>query len=819
MAAGVVGGDAWAGWRKTVEWLAGVEWTDGVWFRVEGDLAFDKDDFRKAFKGKPLFVDPTGTVNLAAGIDLSTLEMLRQDAKTTIALLLSEADEEDKFNGSLVAQTRESERFDNFIRISVPPSVLSAPLDGDDALDIANPLTALVSGLSSTLRRALGTRIKTFQLMAPPLPSIAVQGATSKPAAIVISIGILLESSEAGRLVDQGPSAEDEAACAEFRAFWGRKSELRRFKDGAIVESIVWDEQQPNGLGQQRNAIVGQIVKYIVEARHGIPEANIDAFAGSMDHLLVEPEAVRRAIFLQDPVMSGKSFASILEAYEALERELKDLPDLPLAVSSIQPSAPGLRYSSIFTPAPRRLKNFERFPESTKFIEVHDIVLTLEGSGRWPEDLEGVQKIKAAFLSKIAEGLARLHTVVKAEVVFDLESRPIDDNVALEILTASGFAFRARIFYDRSLLLLQQRETKLGGPTSSPTDSPLEVYQERFVHAPRHHAALATLQHHFTSYSPTVRLVKRWLSAHMLAAHVPTELVELLAASVFIDPASMYDPPNSGATGFARVMETLASWKWRDEPLLVALYSFSTATTAGRRPQFNKTKKEKALRAFESRRLAEPAVNEFAWVVCTEEDPEGKVWGRGTGKVAASRIRGLAKATLKTLNDGLVSGKLDVEQLFNAPLADYAFLIHLDPSAVPRHFQSTSPNPKALSSRHISGVLAGAVMGSSNEDGSPPRLGWDPVADFVTEVQSLYPSTFLLFHSPDGSPVIGGIWNPSAEAARAWKIGLGFLCKPAEEDASVEAGKARVVLDKAAVLREVERLGKGLVQRTELVQQ
>lgn len=39
MAVGVVGGDAWAGWRKTVEWLAGVEWADGVWFRVEGDLA------------------------------------------------------------------------------------------------------------------------------------------------------------------------------------------------------------------------------------------------------------------------------------------------------------------------------------------------------------------------------------------------------------------------------------------------------------------------------------------------------------------------------------------------------------------------------------------------------------------------------------------------------------------------------------------------------------------------------------------------------------------------------------------------------------
>ncbi|KAL8278934.1 hypothetical protein RQP46_008603 [Phenoliferia psychrophenolica] len=820
MAGGVVGGDAWAGWRKTVEWLAGVEWTEGVWFRVEGSAAYEKDDFRTAFKGKPLFVDPTGTVNLAAGIDLATLEMLRQDAKTTIALLLSEADEEDKFNGSLMQQTHESERFDNFIRITVPPILLSTTAGpSDDSLDFSTPLHALISGISSTLRRALGTRINTFQLVAPLPPSIPVIGSSPPTSPLVLTLGLLLSPSESGRLVDQGPSAEDELACADFRAFWGRKSELRRFKDGAIVESLVWDDPQPGGMGQQRSLIVGQIVRYILDHRHAIKETDVEVFAGRMDHLLVEPESVRRAVFLADPVQSGRGFTAVLDAFDSLSRELKDLSDLPLAVASIQPSTPSLRYSSIFVPAPRRLKQFERFPDSTKFIEVHDMVLTLEGSGRWPEDLEGVQKIKAAFLSKIAEGLSQLHTIVQAQVVFEDSARPIDDNVALEILTASGFAFRARIFYDRSLLLLQQREKKLGGPESTDEDSPLEVYQERFVHAPRHHAALATLQHHFTSYSPTVRLLKRWLSAHMLSSYFPSELVELVAASVFLDPATPYESPNSGATGFARAMNTLANWRWRDEPLLVALYSFSNNTTAGRRPQFAKDARDKAAVAFEQRRLADPSVNEFAWVVCTEGDPQGKVWGRATGKVAAGRVRALAKATLKTLNEGLKTGTLVVDQLFSAPLSDYAFLIHLDASVVPRHFQSIAPSPFALASHsRNTGVLAGSIMGSESH-GTPPRLGWDPVADFVSQVQASYPSTFLLFHSTDGAPVIGGIWNPSAEAPRAWKIGLGFPCKPVVGEDGKDDGKARVVLDKEAVMREIERLGTGLVVRTEMVQQ
>lgn len=79
--------------------------------------------------------------------------------------------------------------------------------------------------------------------------------------------------------------------------------------------------------------------------------------------------------------------------------------------------------------------------------------------------------------------------------------------------------------------------------------------------------------------------------------------------------------------------------------------------------------------------------------------------------------------------------------------------------------------------------------------------------------QRLYPSVFLLFYSADGGAVIGGIWNPSVEAPRPWKVGLGFPCKPVP---SIE-GKAKVELDKVILLRDVERLGKGLVKSVELV--
>lgn len=407
-----------------------------------------------------------------------------------------------------------------------------------------------------------------------------------------------------------------------------------------------------------------RVVEYILSERHGVPLANIDFFAGSMDHLIVEPEAVRRSLYLEDSVATGKGFTNAVTAFDDLAKEIKELKEVPLEVSAVQPCTPGLRYSSVFTPSPRRLKDFDRLPASLRYIEPLEFYIALEGSGSWPDDLEAVQKIKSAFLAKMGEGLEARRSVLKAEVVIDVEARPIDDNVSLEILTASGWAFRARIFYDRSQILLEEREEQLGETAAASTPtllSPLDAYLQRFVHAPKHHAAMCALQNHFPSFSPTVRLLKRWVSAHMLSSHFDHEQLELVAASVFLDPASPFDPPQSGATGFARAMDRLATWKWRDEPLLVPVYSFTQAVSSARRAALPVADRQEAVESFQAMRLDKPNVDEHAWVIATEADLEGTAWGRRTGKVVAARIRGLAKATLATLQAGVAEGTLVVE--------------------------------------------------------------------------------------------------------------------------------------------------------------
>ena len=58
-------------------------------------------------------------------------------------------------------------------------------------------------------------------------------------------IGILVSSLEkAFRVVDAGPNVEHKDEALKFRNFWGEKTELRRFKDGIIAESTVWESKQ-----------------------------------------------------------------------------------------------------------------------------------------------------------------------------------------------------------------------------------------------------------------------------------------------------------------------------------------------------------------------------------------------------------------------------------------------------------------------------------------------------------------------------------------------------------------------------------------------
>ncbi|CAM9915213.1 unnamed protein product, partial [Choristocarpus tenellus] len=69
-----------------------------------------------------------------------------------------------------------------------------------------------------------------------------------------LTVGLVIDGVLSGRVVDKGPPAEDTQGATKFRQFWGDKSELRRFKDGSIVEAVVW-----KGQGALKHRVVEEV--------------------------------------------------------------------------------------------------------------------------------------------------------------------------------------------------------------------------------------------------------------------------------------------------------------------------------------------------------------------------------------------------------------------------------------------------------------------------------------------------------------------------------------------------------------------------------
>ena len=150
----------------------------------------------------------------------------------------------------------------------------------------------------------------------------------------------------------------------------------------------------------------------------------------------------------------------------------------------------------------------------------------LEGSGKWPDAPEAIQRAKLAFL---------LHLGQCVEAVHGAPCVAAED--AVDVLWA-GFAFRMSIAYDRDPTLLR--------PPCAPRHLAADVAL-RSLHA----SLMLSLQGHHPIFAPTARLAKRWVGAHMLAPILCAEAVELLVASLFTRP-DLYSVPRSRVTGLLR---------------------------------------------------------------------------------------------------------------------------------------------------------------------------------------------------------------------------------------------------------------------------
>lgn len=737
----------------------------------------------------PVFFDGARNQNILFKMTYWSYSRLQAEAKAAIDMLSDSVF--DYFDATFILKTELPQvKYDATFEFPIGTMELDMSAKGTE-----HSLVDACRSIHSILTKALTDRITNLSFVLPEAQQWSLSSSQPKEGqGKRILVQLSTNPANANRTVDHGPSAENKAEAAAFRKFWGEKSELRRFKDGSILESLVWSSKEGSG------SILEQISLYILSKHINSRIASEARFTSDHFSSMVPAACIQGS--------SGVApFLPIMNAFAAMEKDIRDLEDLPLQLRHLRAADPQLRYASVEPPTTKHR------PAS--------VVLQFEGSGRWPDDLCAIQRTKIAFLLRVSELLTNSKVEYTTRVGLENPSQPAQNQAFVDITTPSGFTFRVRIYHDREVALFERqlKDKTLDGPSKESAAASLALYKQHFVQSPLHSQVLQTLCTRYPALSPSIRLLKRWFTSHLLSPHFQPELIELLVVKTFIHPHP-WAVPATATTGFLRTLAWLSRWDWRRTPLIMDFSSNFTANPADLEDTTSKNMKsedfERIQTRFEAWRRIDPAMNRVVLFAATNLDEEGTTWTDKSRpeKVVASRLTALAKAAMQAVrkdeddllrfvnsegNDKLDPG-LSPESLFNTDIGDYDIVLSINSKYVLKKNSRTSAQFKNLEIQQL----------DRKESYSAPLPEM-----FAQELSEIYGDSILWFWDPESLDRIAGLWNPISTRQRSWKVKAGWNSEPmrAKKKSSEENSKdVDININKAAILNEIIRLGGELIK-------
>ncbi|KAI1608715.1 Nrap protein [Exophiala viscosa] len=715
---------------------------------------------------EPVLFDAKTGVNILYKMTPWSYQALRHHAQVSLALV--NARRENSFDETFVLNVATPVlQYDEVFSVTIP----------GDAFNTASEQRQYLSKMHNIFSRGLGDRASLVDFKLPQGKSWSLdQDSTVSDGNFQLEVALLANPETVTRLVDHGPSADEQDEAAEYRKFWGEKAELRRFKDGSISESLVWAS--------------GSLVTLQILAHLGMLH-----FKLLLSAIKVTTRDLESSSLADDAgIVAKDAFRVISTTFQTLTSKLHNLEGLPLPIRSITPADPALRSSSVGNPL---------LPSTANPI---DIIIEFDSSTRWPDSLPAIQHTKIAFLLKVGELLTASDSSINTRVGLENTASATTghfNTTFLDIIYPSSGAglapicFRTRIHHDREGHLLQSAlaDKALHGSVRDSLSTALATYKRDFGAKPVHTTTVRSLCSRFLPLSSTIRLLKKWVASHLLLEHVPEEILEIVAASVFLRPAP-WSVPGSSTTAFLRCLHLLARWDWATSPLIVDL-SLSQDMTA---EQVSEVQTR-----FQAWRKLDPSMNNVVWFVGTSLDTTGTVWTQGARppRVVAGRLSALARAAMGVIeNQKTGMRQSDWDGLFTSPLSDFDFLIHVKPSVIRGRKQKARGKGGAdFKNLQIHEAL------------DVESIGYDPVALFLQDLTQALGSSALFFHDRYGGRVVAGLWKPSVLGRKEWRVRLGWssVPVPAEENEK-EGGKDMCAFNKNGVLAEIAMLGDGLVE-------
>ncbi|XP_015124315.1 nucleolar protein 6 [Diachasma alloeum] len=724
-----------------------------------------------------VFLDSTGHHNLAANITLENYLWLRSEAEVAVRSLDNASI--DSFQVLFMRRLPFYSIFDHFVclhDVEVLEKLFeTVPEDRRTDLGV-HKRSHVVSLITKVLKKGLGRRVS--QVYVKPEDYKEWELTEKSPSKLArIFIGLQLNPDFCFDIIDKGPEANSPEA-AEFRDFWGNKSELRRFQDGAICEAVVWTKSLTIS---DKRMVTKQIVMFLLKSKLDVSKAEYFYAGDQIDEFL----KYKRTKFTKFSYGTGEEATlQALQVFNSLEKDLTSLTDLPLPITGVQGASPVFRYTDVFPPLATAYRADERtvegenclllkeessLEEAPRSAPAMEGVIQLCASGKWPDELEAVRMTKAAFHIQIAECVRK---------TFHLKAKGNPDHV--DILK-DGFVFRLRVAHQKEIALLKQQLGEDGVIKYRDNEESISLENQLF-HLPKLNGALHGLHSQQPSFGPTCCLVKRWLTAHLLDAfHFPEIVVELLVAAMYLNP-DPYKPAQLPQTAFLRVMEFFARDAWSTDPVIV---------------NFNGEMTREEVVAVENH-FGEAKEELPPLFISTPYDHTKSIWtGKSPTRLVLNRVGALAKEVLKLVERMLVGNSLIAwGPMFKATTAGYDILIRVKAALNARRLQSlelddSSPQEFRRPYKRRPGETI-------------PIVGFNPVERYLEELRANYGAFALFFHDTYGGSVIGVLMKPTELEKRDFKVTT-VNCR--KMDAS-----GKLVLNVPAMIEDFSLLGRGLVE-------
>lgn len=716
--------------------------------------------FKQAFP--VVFLSPSGNLNLCFNVTLDLYDRLKHEAQVAQSIL--DSNSPDTFELLFLKKIDFINKFDVIVHLPKCTKKLPANIEylkqfmqlgvftpriySENVLRLVQRgLTDRVLLVQQSIRQLL-TLNKTWNLRSIPYDP-------SNEAECTFTFGLLLDGEKSLRILDIGPQAETPEA-EEFRKFWDPKSQLR-LQNGLISETVVW---HVDSFSQRR-----AIIKFILN--HALKRANItnvvvhytllerfldlqnvhfrwkdekDTDNGDSNRENTNTAKKRKNEELDDgkPIGVGEEvYLRVMRSYNELNKVIRSIEGLKHSINSIQPISTHLRSTSVFPPLPvsiqarnkslKRTKGVTLFPEDFKevgkilYIEPVEILITLDNTGKWPSDFEGVEAAKIEYLIELGENLKEREYGVKFSGTY------------LDLLHGQ-FVFRIRVKCAKELT---QSLATLGRNEFLKRRLDLEVL-------PLMHGALDQLYRQKPAFSLTCRLVKRWMSCHLMTDHISDHALDLIVANLFLH-SEPYSEPSSSSCGFRRFLMLMSTHNWKELPLVV---NFNNQLKVDEINRFKETMKEN--------RSKYPPV-----VIVTPFDKLSSPWTKTnpTQELLDLLVRICTKG-LHFFNKNIIENFQvldDLKALFRPNFKTFDLIIKLHSHTVQTFFMSIDP-PKNFK-----------LVGREPSSNQPSAFKVMPIVDlnvieqYVKLLRDNYDDLAMFFYDKYGQRVIGIIMKPNSE--------------------------------------------------------